>query len=1059
MDESKRETGRQPTLQPLLYLAALTMLLSQTPLQMSGPTASIPLPVAAQLEKLKQPPDSPDEAEAYYLAKREIHDEGPRDVFERYRSARAPLDKMPRYSTRLGKLLGGKAPQSGSAADLGRWQPLGPGNIGGRTRALLVHPQNPEILWAAGVSGGIWKTVDGGNRWEPLADFLPNIAVNSMAMDPDNPDVIYAGTGEGYFREVVRGTSLPLRGAGIFKTIDGGETWRRLASTRTSDFHWVNDVLVSPVDSTRVYASTRSGVWRSADSGATWTRVLATDILGGCFDLEARSDQPTDFLLASCGTFVQALVYRNPAAEGATPWEAVLSEEGMGLTSLAVAPSQQGTVYALSASYLGGPQGRFNGGLHAVFRSQQGGAAGSWTAQVRNSNEVKLNTLLLSNPLIATLQTCFQGQDRYSTLGWYTNMIAVDPFDPDIVWAGGVDLFRSDDGGENWGVVSYWWDSPPSAHADQHVIVFHPQYDGEDNQILFLGNDGGVWRSENARAASATGDQATCDRSNSEVVWSSLNHNYGVTQFYHGAPFPDGARFIGGTQDNGTLLGSDEQGPDDWDHVLGGDGGYVAVNPDRPETVYAESQFLALSKSTNGGRSFQRKTSGIAESGANFLFIAPFAMDPSDPRRLWIGGRQMWRTADEAESWAGASPQLEGGGKVSAIAVNPRTSQHLLVGLNNGYIHRQDQALVSSPLTPWPSVRPRSGFVSWIAWDPGQMNIAYASYAGFGGPHLWKTEDGGVSWSPLDDTNGPNSLPDIPIHGIVVDPHDGNRIFLATDLGVLVSVDGGSSWAVENSGFSNAVTESLALNQPAEGPAQLFAFTHGRGAWKVELSGSEEPVPCQPVRWIVHVTPLGSVFDTTLFVTNFGREKSKLELVGYEGGGGELGRVFLEVEPGQTDISLSSDLFGALDVSHFGFCGPGDTQVSAGYLINSQEGATAHANETSRVLERLLIYPGEWNLVFDGIAAINLGESPARITATLLNRAGEEVRQEVLVAALAPRGKFVAVLDAVFQDSVGEAIEILSSEPIAFLSLRGTRPPREPMLLFETRPVEPGNAD
>ena len=154
-----------------------------------------------------------------------------------------------------------------SSADrvLDAWTPLGPGNIGGRTRVVKFHPAVPTTLFAAGVSGGIWKSDDNGTTWRPTGDGLTNIAVNSLLIDPARPDVMYAGTGEGYFREEIRGTGLPLRGSGIYVTTDGARSWQQLPATNTPDFHWVNDLEFGVNDSRRIYAATRSGVWRSTD--------------------------------------------------------------------------------------------------------------------------------------------------------------------------------------------------------------------------------------------------------------------------------------------------------------------------------------------------------------------------------------------------------------------------------------------------------------------------------------------------------------------------------------------------------------------------------------------------------------------------------------------------------------------------------------------------------------------------------------------------------------------------------------------------------------------------
>jgi Calx-beta domain len=800
--------------------------------------------IAEELEEVEHPPDQPDAAELYYRSKRVPTDGKSLAIVDRYQAASEAMLDMPRYSSRrrqrlpslreaAGQGLAQVPDSTAKAAALGTWEPLGPGNIGGRTRAVLVDPGQPGRMYAAGVSGGIWRTTDAGGSWTPIADTAVNIAFNSMVMDPADPRVIYAGTGEGYFREIERGTALPLRGAGIFKTTDGGH-FARLGSTANANFQWVNDLAVSFNDSRRVYAATRTGVWRSQDGGGSWQRILAPGVNGGCLDLALRSDRPTDVLFAACGTFAPATIYRHLAAETDAAWEAVLAESGMGRTTLALAPSDQDRIYALATSIVPGPGGRFDGGLHAFFRSDQGGAAGTWTATVRNSDPDKLATLLLSNPISAHRADCgFGPQNSYSNLGWHANVVAVDPVDPDVVFAGGVDLFRSDDGGEAWGLISYWWDSPPSAHADQHVVVFHPQYDGVSNQVLFLGSDGGVWRTGNARGAKATGPAGACSPANTGVRWTSLDHSLGTTQFYHGVPFPDGRRYLGGAQDNGSLLGSNDAGVNGWSHVFGGDGGYVAVDPTDPNVLYVETQGINVQKSVDGGASFAPATTGISDTAADALFIVPLVMDPSAPRRLWLGTRRLWRSADAAAGWQAASPALDAAGKVSAVAVDPSDSDRVLAGLSTGSIHRSQNATSADAGSSWPAVRPREGYVTWLAFDPSSSGVAYATYAGFGGQHVWKSIDGGAAWSPIGGS-GAGRLPDIPVHSIVVGPTQASILYLGTDLGVFVSVDGGETWMVENTGFATVVTESLAITAGAA--PRLFAFTHGRGAWRVNLT-------------------------------------------------------------------------------------------------------------------------------------------------------------------------------------------------------------------------------
>ncbi|MCP4654121.1 MAG: hypothetical protein GY856_01750, partial [bacterium] len=776
--------------------------------------------LAAELQELPRPFDEPDAAQELYHRKR-IPSGAAVEPMALYRAAREHMLDLPRYSTSQEFLLPSRREMRGThqaqhkvPAQLGTWEPLGPGNIGGRTRAFLIHPGKPRIRWAAGVSGGIWKTEDSGRQWRPLDDLMVNIAVNSLAMDPAVPDVIYAGTGEGHFREVVRGTDLPLRGAGIFKTVDGGESWSRLEATANDDFQWVNDLVVSPIHSRRLYAATRTGVWRSRDRGTTWMRVLDPEVVGGCYDLVIRSDrQHDDEVLAACGSFDQATIWRNTEAQRGRNnygWTPVLTEEGMGRTSLAIAPSNQEVIYASASTYRPGETTGRTGRLHAIFRSDRGGEEGSWYATVRGDDPVLLNTLLLSNPVVAHYEICGFGEPRETYgFGWYTNVIAVDPVDPDIVWAGGIDLFRSDDGGRNWGLVTYYWDSG-SAHADQHAVVFHPRYDGVANQTMFLTGDGGVWVTPNARADKGTGAGAACSPLRAEVRWASHNHNYGVTQFYHGAAFPDGGTYFAGAQDNGTVLGTDAAGVDGWERILGGDGGYVAVDPNDTDILYAEAQRLAFYKSNNGGRSFQEAMAGITESPGNFLFIVPFTMDPSNSRRLWIGGRRLWRTDNGAVSWTAASVPLATAAKVSAIAVAPTDSNRVVVGLSDGTIFSTDQALSAGGATVWESSRARDGgWVSSFAFHPEDADVVYATYTTFGGSHVFRSDLGGAApWRRLDGV-GNLRLPDLPVHSIVIDPTDPERLFIGTDLGVLVSITGGRRWLVENTGFAHAVTESL----------------------------------------------------------------------------------------------------------------------------------------------------------------------------------------------------------------------------------------------------------
>jgi hypothetical protein len=224
------------------------------------------------LRRLQSPErfDEPDKAAEFYLSKRTADKNG--IPVERYLKAIEHIKRMPQDSTRLDRMFAPQAetrPAEAQSLALGTWTQLGPGNVGGRTRALVINPANPSIMYAAGVAGGIWKTTDAGASWLPLSDLLPNIAVSCLAINPQDPNVVYAGTGEGYYNIDA------FQGAGLLKTIDGGSTWTWLGARDEFRIRYVNRIVVSPHDGNRIYAGTNNGIIRSTDAGASWLEIVA----------------------------------------------------------------------------------------------------------------------------------------------------------------------------------------------------------------------------------------------------------------------------------------------------------------------------------------------------------------------------------------------------------------------------------------------------------------------------------------------------------------------------------------------------------------------------------------------------------------------------------------------------------------------------------------------------------------------------------------------------------------------------------------------------------------
>lgn len=802
------------------------------------------------IEKLRtkqaKPFDAPQEALDFYWAKRSPN--GQAMSIAELEEAALQAAALPVHVPGAGDgdasgagATGGMQATTAAGTLAAAWQPLGPGNIGGRSRALLVHRTKNDLMWTAGVAGGIWKSTNGGASWQPKGDLLVNIAVNSLIQDPIQDNVLYAGTGEGFFN------GDAVRGQGIFKSTDYGDTWTQLASTDNTNFFYVQDLAATRhKKKQRVYAATRTGVFRSTDAGASWSKVLDATAVNGCMDLAVQYHQEDvaggaqNYVFASCGTFAQATVWRALDVDQGQTWEPVLSEVDMGRTSLAVAPSNPQVVYALASFYHLPAAHAQDYALLAVYRSDASGAAGTWETRVHYTNPNKINTVQLTNPVYAFLKDCGYGAaNQFFNQGWYDNQIGVDPKNPDVVWTAGIDLMRSDDGGRNWGLASYWWfdaTDPNYAHADNHAISFHPKYNGDSNRTLFVASDGGVHRTVDARAGLGTTLDEVCGLTEPDQVrWSSLNNGYQVTQFYHGAVYPAGDRFFGGTQDNGTLRGG-LAGGENWQMISGGDGGYVAVDKADTNVLYGEYTGKSLQRSTNGGVDWTPIYGGVTEGAGNFQFIHPFAMDPHDSNRLWYGGAFAWRSNDRGTNWTRVSNSF--GARIASWAVAPSTADRVYVGMQNltvapaftGRIYTTAAATTLAGPVTWASAQPRQGYVSSLAVDPTNPLVAYATYSTYNSGanvgHVFKTTNGGAAWTRIDLT-----LPDMPVHSVVVHPTQPDTLYIGTDLGVFVTTDGGGSWLRENTGFANVVVEHLELNG-----GWLYAFTHGRSAFRVQLA-------------------------------------------------------------------------------------------------------------------------------------------------------------------------------------------------------------------------------
>jgi hypothetical protein len=683
-------------------------------------------------------------------------------------------------------------PDQGGVGPLA-WRHRGPDNVAGRTRAIAIDPTNPQRIWVGAVSGGLWKSENGGASWTLVDDWWRNLSVGSLALDPTNPQTIYLGTGEGHWSlgHLVRSVAHFVRGAGMMKSVDGGATWTHL--TATDAWQHVTRIAVSQANPNVLLASRRpGGIARSTDGGLTWTDVT-NGLVADPFSYQVVFD-PNDANKAVAhlapGSVATHHVIRS--TDGGQTWQfaqtglASVAGEGSRI-ELCYAPSAPGMVYAATG---------FGGGK--VWRSTDGGA--NWTQQTQATQNL--------------------GQSYYYCPIW------VDPTNSDLVVTASINPWRSVDGGVTFTQIGSGYIMTQAPHSDCHAIAPAPGYDGATNRRVYFATDGGLHATDDVTTVSTNGG------------WQDLDATMRSTQFYAAAGHLTNDVVLGGTQDNGTLrvLGNSPTA----NLVFGGDGGQVQIDPTNPQFTYGEYQYLGVHRSSNGGASAQQITSGLLDVGAGKSnFIAPLRLDPNDPNRLYAGGRSLWRT-DSARSnttWTAVKPDV--GSLIASIAVTPGNANRVYTGHNDGRLYRSDDATTAAPT--WTALDDNAGsnplpgrVLIRLVHQPGNPQVMYACFGGFAADNLWRSTDAGATWQSVVGT-APLRLPVAPVYGLAVHPDDPNVLYAATEVGVFASEDGGQTWATSNDGPANVVCEEITFAH-GTGPRRLVLATLGRGLWTADVA-------------------------------------------------------------------------------------------------------------------------------------------------------------------------------------------------------------------------------
>ena len=670
------------------------------------------------------------------------------------------------------------------------WESIGPDNIGGRVLSLAISPDSGMVIYAGSASGGLWKSATGGRgalAWIYVQTGFPLLAVSTIAINPLKGSQLYAGTGEisGYnLGQVGTPGARTTYGLGIIKSTDYGNTWSATGlNWQFSQNRSVQKIVINPKSPAVLYAATSEGTYKTVNAGVSWfladTVKMAMDVVINPVD--------TSEVYIACG---QRNTWTNPglykSTNGGLTWTKLtngLPAANFGRTALAISPANPAVVYASVAD-------ASTHALSGLYRTADHGT--SWT---------KVNA------------TNYLGGQ-----GWYDNCLAVNPSNENNILCAGLDIYKSANGGSILTQKSYWYlgdmgvvpaggsEGPTTyAHADHHAIV----YDINDPLHVYFGTDGGVFESTDGGE-----------------TFAGRNGGFVTTQFYNGFANAntDSLVALGGLQDNGTVK---YQGAASWNKVYGGDGGWCAIDPVNRNVMYEEYVYLAISKSIDGGLSWN----GIFTSNSDSSnFIAPFVIAPSNHLILYAGAKKLFKSTDAGNTWTATNGgSVLNGSNISSIGVSNSSADTVIAATGQRTVPIFEIFYTTNGGTTW--TKSASSFPNRyptdIEFDPLRSTIAYCAFSGYGSPHIYKTTNAGVTWSDIS-----SNLPDIPVQSVTVDSAAPSNIYLGTDLGVFRSIDGGVTWEEFGDGMPPAMILDVRFSLRDH---RLRAATFGNGVYQRKI--------------------------------------------------------------------------------------------------------------------------------------------------------------------------------------------------------------------------------
>lgn len=718
-----------------------------------------------------------------------------------------------------------------------QWRNVGPDNISGRVSEVLGVPGNKNIIWASFATGGFWKTEDAGKSWKPLFDNEGTLSVGSFDVAKSNPNIIYLGSGEAnIFR-----ASLP--GMGVYKSEDGGKSWKHIGLENTST---ISRVIIHPSNPNHVYVAASGNEWsnnkerglyETTDGGKTWKRLINDDP-NGVIDLVMHPTDPKT-MYASTWNRIR-LRWSDPTpqdgdfiwktTDGGKTWTKLTNglpqTKFTGRVGIALSRSNPNILYAYIDNHTPKREPKA-GELDPYGRPIQVIPFG---VQVWRSDDAGQN--------FAKVSTEDDKLERFAgTYGWVFGQIRVDPTNPELVYIMGVPIAKSTDGGKTFNMMRPDRGSERN-HGDHHALWIDPT----DPNYLINGNDGGV-------VVSYDGGK-------------TLNNFFDViptTQFYNitydmNTPY----NVIGSVQDEGSFMasvknsfGSKDPSIQQWRDAPGGEGTIHAVDPSNPSLVYSSTFYGRLTRSTVFKDSIASKNifpkKADDEEVHRGEWLAYTLLSPHDNKTLYHGFQYLFKSTDQGETWKrisgdltyndvsrmGRTPYAINHQAITAIDESLITKGVLYVGTDDGRVwSTMNDGGAWTEITKGLPERVHVSRLVASKYDAGTVYITMSDRREDNiKPYLFRSTDYGKTWTAL-----VTDLPASPVNVVREDPRNANILYCGTDLGVYISRDKGKSWQSIQGNLPATVSVNDLFVHPRD--YNLVIGTYGRGVWVLDEMGT-----------------------------------------------------------------------------------------------------------------------------------------------------------------------------------------------------------------------------